>query len=102
MQLTVESQVYMMKKVRSDSERAEVTLKALIKEKGKTMEQVARDLEVSYGTVFGWTKGAIPGLDNALALARCLGVPLETLCISLGYGAIISTLPGQKDPSERL
>jgi transcriptional regulator with XRE-family HTH domain len=81
-------------------ERREVTLKALIKEKGKTMEQVSRDLEVSYGTVLGWTRGAVPGLDNALALAICLQVPLDALCISLGFEQIISALPQQKSTQE--
>jgi transcriptional regulator with XRE-family HTH domain len=89
-----------MGKVKSNIERSEVTLKALIKQKGKTMEQVSRDLEVSYGTVFGWTKGATPGLDNALALASCLDVSLETLCVSLGYGKVISSLPQQKSTQE--
>lgn len=77
-----------------------MTLKALIKERGKTIEQVSQELRVSYGTVFGWTKGAIPGLDNALSLANCLQVPLETLCVSLGYEHVISSIPKRKSAQE--
>jgi transcriptional regulator with XRE-family HTH domain len=65
--------------------RGEVTLKLLRQRMKKSAERVARETGVSYGAVVAWEKGAIPSLENAIALSKTLDVSLKELCAALGF-----------------
>jgi transcriptional regulator with XRE-family HTH domain len=52
----------------------------LRRQRGLTQEELARRVRVSVRAVAAWESGnAIPRHRNARALARALGVPVETL-----------------------
>ena len=50
------------------------------REKGFSQEYIARQLNVSRGTIDNWEKGATkPTLPMAVKLAELLGIPLQQL-----------------------
>jgi transcriptional regulator with XRE-family HTH domain len=58
----------------------QLTLKALRESTKLTQEQLSRRLHLSFRTVGDWeTRKKIPRFDNAVALARELGVSLKVL-----------------------
>lgn len=58
----------------------ELTLKSLRNNLDISQEQLARRLNLSFRTIGEWEGGKkVPRFDNALALARELGVSLKTL-----------------------
>lgn len=58
----------------------EPTLKNLIEAAGTTQRQLGRDIGIAEVTINTWVAGKkIPRFDNAIALARELGVSLKTL-----------------------
>jgi transcriptional regulator with XRE-family HTH domain len=58
----------------------EPTLKNLIEAAGTNQRSLSRKLEIGETTVNSWVAGQkMPRFDNAIALARELGVPLKTL-----------------------
>lgn len=63
-------------------------MKALREAKLLSQEQLARSLNLSYRTIAEWENGRqIPKFNNAIALARSLGVSLETLAESMNLDA---------------
>ncbi|WP_415441340.1 helix-turn-helix domain-containing protein [Acetobacter okinawensis] len=57
-----------------------MSLKALLKEQGKTQAQLAAQIGVSEPTVSRWVRGtAFIPTQMLRAVSRALGVPLETL-----------------------
>ncbi|AFZ31654.1 helix-turn-helix transcriptional regulator [Gloeocapsopsis crepidinum LEGE 06123] len=63
----------------SDQE-GDLTLKLLRERTGLSQEKLGRRLDLSLRTVGDWETGKkIPRFDNAIALARELGVSLKTL-----------------------
>ena len=69
----------------TNQNRGEITLKLLRQRKKISGERLAREVGVSYGSVLGWESGAVPSLENAIAIARALNVSLTELCLSLGF-----------------
>jgi transcriptional regulator with XRE-family HTH domain len=64
----------------TNDSRSTPTLKALRESSGFTQESLARQLNLSFRTVSDWETGkGIPRFDNAVSLARELGVSLKTL-----------------------
>ncbi|MEB3181724.1 MAG: helix-turn-helix transcriptional regulator [Nostocaceae cyanobacterium] len=61
-------------------EQPEPTLKSLRENLDLTQEELSRRLNLSFRTVGDWETGKkIPRFDNAIALARELGVSLKIL-----------------------
>lgn len=61
------------------------TLKALIEAAGTTQRQLSKEIDVAEVTLNTWVAGKkMPRFDNAIALARQLGVPLKVLARSIG------------------
>ncbi|MFL9458942.1 helix-turn-helix transcriptional regulator [Tolypothrix bouteillei VB521301_2] len=62
------------------NEQPPLTLKALRERLDLTQEELSRRLNLSFRTIGDWETGKkIPRLDNAVALARELGISLKTL-----------------------
>jgi transcriptional regulator with XRE-family HTH domain len=68
------------------------TLKALIDDAGTNQRELSKRVGLSERTLNDWVaRKKVPRLDNALILARALGVSLKTLSSSLGFD--ISGIP---------
>ena len=62
------------------NEQPEPTLKSLRESLDLTQEELSRRLNLSFRTIGDWETGKkVPRFDNAIALARELGVSLKTL-----------------------
>ncbi len=60
--------------------KQEPTLKDLIQSAGTTQRQLSKELDIAEVTINTWVAGRkIPRFDNAIALARELGVSLKVL-----------------------
>ena len=60
--------------------QSEITLKKLRQDLGYSQEDLGRRIGCSFRSIAEWEAGRqVPRLDNALALARELGVSLKTL-----------------------
>jgi len=64
---------------------SEPTLKDLIESAGTTQRDLSRKLQAAEVTVNSWASGKkMPRFDNAIALAKELGVSLKTLAKAMG------------------
>ena len=62
------------------NEQPEPTLKTLRESLDLTQEELSRRLNLSFRTIGDWETGKkVPRFDNAIVLARELGVSLKTL-----------------------
>jgi transcriptional regulator with XRE-family HTH domain len=76
----------------------EITLKALRENLGLTQGELGNRLGLSYRTIAEWEAGRqIPRLDNAIALAKELGVSIITLAKALRID--VSGLPDEEIPN---
>ncbi|GET39897.1 hypothetical protein MiSe_46690 [Microseira wollei NIES-4236] len=65
----------------------EPTLKELRESLNLSQEDLGRRINLSYRTIAEWEGGRkVPRFDNAIALARELGVSLKVLAKSIGLG----------------
>ena len=63
----------------------ELTLKGLIESVGTNQRQLSKATGLSERTINDWVAGKkIPRLDNAITIAKELGIPLKTLAKSIG------------------
>jgi len=63
----------------------EITLKGLIEQAGTNQRQLSRDSGVAEVTINSWVAGKYsPKLDNAILVAKALGVSLKSLAKSIG------------------
>lgn len=82
-----------------DPEQQEPTLKNLIEAAGTTQRQIGKDIGIAEVTINTWVaRKKIPRFDNAIALARELGVSLKTLAKSMRLDT--SGIPDDEPPDE--
>jgi transcriptional regulator with XRE-family HTH domain len=73
-----------MKSDASNTDSTEITLKALRESLRMTQEELGRRIGLSYRTIAEWESGRkLPRFDNAVALARELGVSLKVLATAM-------------------
>ena len=74
-------------------------MKELIEAAGTTQRQLSRDLNIAEVTVNTWVSGRkVPRFDNAILLARKLGVSLKTLAQAMDID--VSGVENDKDVKE--
>src|SRR4028119_837099 len=63
----------------------ETTLKGLIEQAGTNQRKLSKDCGIAEVTINAWVAGKYsPRLDNAILVAKALGVPLKSLAKSMG------------------
>jgi transcriptional regulator with XRE-family HTH domain len=68
----------------SKTNPTDITLKALRESLRMTQEELGRRIGLSYRTIAEWESGRkLPRFDNAVALARELGVSLKVLATAM-------------------
>ncbi len=73
-----------MKSDASNTDSTQITLKALRESLRMTQEELGRRIGLSYRTIAEWESGRkLPRFDNAVALARELGVSLKVLATAM-------------------
>ena len=84
----------------SESNQSETTLKTLRQELELSQEELGRRLNLSYRTIAEWeSRRNIPRFDNAIALARELGVSLKVLAKAMRLD--VSGIPDDQPPPTR-
>jgi transcriptional regulator with XRE-family HTH domain len=82
----------------SDRQPADITLKTLREGSGMTQGELGKKLGLSYRAIAEWESGRkIPRFDNAVALARELGVSLKVLARAMQIE--VEGVPDDETPS---
>jgi len=68
-----------------DTNDPEITLKGLIEQAGTNQRRLSKDCGIAEVTINAWVAGKYsPRLDNAILVAKALGVSLKSLAKSMG------------------
>lgn len=63
--------------------------------KGKTQEQVAKELGIKRSTYSNWEKTIVPGIDDIRRIAKILDTPLSDFIDDQSIGMVVKQIAGQ-------